>query len=308
MDLSLRLLRAFLAVAEEGAVGRAAKRLFVSQPALSQDIRRLERLVGVELFVRDSRGMTLTAAGQVFAEGVRQAVTILDRTATMARRTAAGHRPGVTLAYTPSVGNHLLPLLLPELERRVPDVEIDERQVDTGEAGPAVESGRCDLALAHCPEPSPLLHATVLVHEPLVAAVAADHPLARDAGRAVALSELAGLDLLLWPRDVAPAYHDRILEVCREAGLAAEVRTGPRRALTRSYLLAQADAFALLPTGAAALRIPDVAFLPIQDREATVDLVLLCPRDEIRPEAQAVATAVSDLARRLSDMDAKPPT
>lgn len=298
MDVSLRLLRAFQAVAREGSVGRAARRMFVSQPALSQDIRRLERMVGAELFVRDSRGMTPTPAGEILADGVGRALAILDRSTALARDVAAGRRPAVTLAYTPSIGNHLLPLLLPELERCLPQLEIDEREVDTGEAGPAVESGRCDLALAHCPEPSPLLDATVLARDPLVAAVSADHPLAGASAGPVALRDLAGLDLLLWPREVAPAYHDRILDVCRKAGLPGAVRTGPRRALTRSYLLAEADTFALLPNGAATLSVPGVAFLALAEPEATVDLVLLRSRTDTRPGPEAVAAAVRRLVSR----------
>jgi len=295
MDVSLRLLRAFLVVVEEGNMSRAARRLFVSQPALSQDIRRLERAVGTELFVRGSRGMTPTPAGRHFADGVRQAINILDRTAAQAARTALGLRPAVTIAYTPSVGNDLLPRILPELERRCPDVEIDERQVDTGEARPAVESGRHDLALAHCPDPSTLLRAVHLADERLVVAIASTHELVRR-GSPVALRALAGVDLLLWPREVAPAYHDRILSVCRSGGLPVTVRTGPRRALTRSYVLAEENAFALLPRGAAGLQVPGIAFLELTDPEATIELVLLAPRHGARAEVEAVATVLGELA------------
>ncbi|REF00432.1 LysR family transcriptional regulator [Thermomonospora umbrina] len=301
MDLSLRLLRAFLVVAEEEHVGRAARRLFVSQPALSQDVRRLERQVGVALFDRGPRGMTLTPAGAAFADAARGALLALDRAADDARRAGgAGNRPRVSLAYTPSLGNDLLPRLLPELERRRPHIEISEREVDTGEAAPAVEAGRSDLALAHCPDPSPRLRATPLADEPLVAAVAADHPLARRDGPA-ALDELAGLDLLLWPRRTAPAYHDRILEICRAAGLTVTVRPGPRRALTRSYLLAGRDVFALLPRGAAALPVPGLALLPLRDPDAVVPLVLLGRHDEDRPETAEIADALRETVAALLD-------
>lgn len=298
MEASLRLLRAFLVVAEEEHVGRAARRLFISQPALSQDIRRLEREVGADLFVRGSRGMTLTPAGRDFAGAVRRALNTVDLAVTMARRTAAGDRPLVSLAYTPSLGNHLLPLLLPELERDCPEVAIEEREVDTGEAAAGVEAGLYDLALAHCPDPSPRLTARPLGDEPLVVTIAADHPIARRGGP-VALRELAGLDLLLWPREVAPAYFDRILAVCGGGGLEAPVRPGPRRALTRSYVLAQEPAFALLPRGAAALQVPGVEFLPVRDLEATVSLVLLRRRDDARAEVGAVAAALDALAGPL---------
>jgi LysR family transcriptional regulator, benzoate and cis,cis-muconate-responsive activator of ben and cat genes len=277
MDVSLRLLRAFLVVAEECNIGRAARRLYISQPALSQDVRRLEREVGVDLFVRGNQGVTLTSAGRAFAEATRQATETIDRAVALARDTAAR----VSLAYTPSLGNRLLPALLPALERRCPGIRIDEREVDTGEAGPAVEAGRVDLALAHCPDPSPGLVSSPLVDEPLVAALSSSF------AAPVSLADLTGLDLLIWPRSTAPCYYDRILEVCHAAGLHPEIRTGPRRALTRSYLLAQ-GAFALLPEGAATVRIPEVAFVPITEPGASVQLALLSRRDNPRREVAEV--------------------
>jgi hypothetical protein len=100
------------------------------------------------------------------------------------------------------------------------------------------------------------------------------------------------MDLLLWPRPTAPAYHDHILRICRRAGLSVTVRPGPRRALTRSYLLAQEQVFALLPQGAAALRVPGIALLPLRDEAATVPLVLLSRHDEDRPETALAADAL----------------
>ncbi|WP_202637888.1 LysR family transcriptional regulator [Bailinhaonella thermotolerans] len=293
MDVSLRLLRAFLAVAEERHVGRAAQRLFISQPALSQDVRRLERELGVTLFTRSRAGMTPTPAGEEFAAEVRRALEILDRAVAAAR----AEPPTLTLAYTPSIGNRLMPLLLPELERARPGLRVEERELDTGEVGPAVESGRFDLGLAHCPDPSPRLSRHVLADVPLVVALGAAHPLARE--DAVDLRELSGLDLLIWPREVAPAYFDRLLEICRAAGLDPALRTGPRRALTRAYVLASGTAFALLPGGAAHLAVPGVVFLPPRAPGATVTLELLTRRSDPRPEVAAAVTTLRQASRAL---------
>ncbi|MEO5876636.1 MAG: LysR substrate-binding domain-containing protein [Streptosporangiaceae bacterium] len=294
MDASLRLLRAFLVVAEEEHVGRAAQRLLISQPSLSQDVRRLERAAGVELFSRSRRGVELTPAGRIFADEVRQALDLIELGADQARRTAAAERPRVSLAYTPSLGNRLLRLLLPELERRCPDLEIEERELDTGEVGPAVVSGRFDLGLAHCPARAPGLRQVVLAEEPLVAALGSGHRLARR-GEPVAIAELAGLDLLLWPRELAPDYHDHLLRICGQPS----VRTGPRRALTRSYLFAEEGVFALLPAGASAQSVPGVTFLPLEDERATAPLVLLSRAEGILPEVARVQALLVEVVPGL---------
>jgi DNA-binding transcriptional LysR family regulator len=294
MDVSLRLLRAFLVVAEEEHVGRAAQRLHISQPSLSQDVRRLEREAGVELFSRSRRGVELTPAGRIFAEEVRQGLDLIERGAEQARRTAAAARSRVSLAYTPSLGNRLLPQLLPELERLCPDLEVEERELDTGEVGPAVVSGRFDLGLAHCPAEAPGLRQIPLGEDPLVVVLGSRHPLALR-GEPVELAALAGLDLLLWPRELAPDYHDHLLRLCGYPS----VRTGPRRALTRSYLFAEEGVFALLPAGASAQNVPGVTFLPLAGQSATAPLVLLRRADGVPPEVERVQALLEQVVPAL---------
>jgi len=297
MNVSLRLLRAFVAVGREGNVRRAAARLFVSQPSLSQDIRRLERHVGVPLFVRGPQGMTLTQPGEELLRCVETALVLIDRGVDQARSVATTRKTRLLLAFSPSVGNRLMPALLPLLERRLADVVVDEREVDTGEVGPGVRDGRFDVGLAHCPSLEDGLVVTTLVEEPLCAALAATHPAARRSS--VSLAELEGLDLLLWPRETAPEYFDRILAICRQAGTDPKVVQGARRAVIRSYLLAEGRTFCLLPASTAVLRVPGVSFVPIADGHAAIPLMAIRRAEEHRPEVLAVEDIAREQGRAL---------
>jgi DNA-binding transcriptional LysR family regulator len=298
MIVSLRLLRAFAVVGVEGNVGRAAAKLYVSQPSLSQDIRRLEREVGTELFIRGPHGVRLTPAGEILHRDVQAALTLLERSVESARAVARSERRRVVLAFSPSIGHRLVPLLLPALEHDLPDLAVDEREVDTGEVTPGIRSGRFDIGLAHCATSEPELHATPMGDDPLCVALASDHPAAQR-GEPVWLRSLKGLSLLLWPREVAPEYHDHILEVCAHAGLPAPVVPGPRRSLIRSYLLSEGGIFALLPLATSALHVPGVTFLPVLDEQAAVPLVLIRRQSEERPEVLRVAARVLNHAGAL---------
>lgn len=286
LDVSLRLLRTFVAVAETGHVGRAAQRLFVSQPSVSQDIRRLERAARVELFERTSRGMELTPAGAAMLTGVRNGLLAVDRGATEAAALGGVVTRSVSIAFSPSVGNRLMPALIPTLVRALPGIAMDEREVDTGEVGPGVRDGRFDLGIAHCPSAESELHATPLFAEPACVAIAADHPLARRSTATVA--DLEGLDLVLWPRDTAPDYYDHLLSICASTGQPPRVVPGPRRAIIRSYLLSSRSTFCLLPASTASLTVPGVAFVPLTDDAARIPLVALRRRDDARPDVLAI--------------------
>lgn len=298
-NTSLRLLRAFLAVCDERNVGRAAARLYVSQPSLSQDIRRLERDVGFVLFVRGPKGMSLTPAGEEFARSVQTALQLIDRGVADARDLATGEQRTIAIAYTPSIGNRLMPDLLPALERRLAAYRIDDQEVDTGSVGPGVLRGQFDIGLAHHPGVHEGLASTALVREPLCVALASAHPLAqRDRLR---LAELAELDLLIWPRATAPDYYDRVLELCNEAGLYPRAVREFRRALTRSYLLAAGQTFSLLPISTMNVRPPGVSFVVPSDAGLSVELHVVRRADDEREVLRKVEHTAYELSQALTD-------
>lgn len=295
LNVSLRLLRAFVAVAAEGNVRRAAARLYVSQPSLSQDIRRLERQVGIPLFERTTNGMSLTHGGTELLQSIQTALSLIDRGVEQARSVALTSKARVALAFSPSLGNKLLPEVLPAVESAFQDIVLDEREVDTGEVGPGVRDGRFDLGLAHCPTADPELELTFVGNERLCVAVPESHPSATQTR--VALADLEELALLLWPRESAPTYHDYVLRLCSEAGLEPRLAPPARRAIVRSYLITGGQCFALLPQSASVLQIPGVVFVTLSDANAVVPLSSVRRSEEQRDTILGVERFLVDNIR-----------
>ncbi|HEX4444185.1 MAG TPA: LysR family transcriptional regulator [Galbitalea sp.] len=297
VNLTLRLLRAFVVVSHEGHVGRAAARLYVSQPALSQDIRRLEREIGVILFERGSKGLSLTPAGEELLRSVESALSTLDHGISSAQAIAAGDRTVVRLAYSPSMGNQLMPALLPALEREKLSLIVEESEVDTGDVGPGVISGRYDVGFAHSPSPDQGLLLSQLADERLCVAVAASHRLA--SATSVRLADLAGSALLIWPRDSAPEYYDLILDICARAGLELPEVKQFRHITPRSYLLDDNQTFSLLPKSTATIQRPEVRFVDLDDEDARVPLMFVRRSDDDRGELSVIENIARQVSRRL---------
>jgi DNA-binding transcriptional LysR family regulator len=295
MSVSLRLLRVFLAVSREGNVGRAAAALYVSQPSLSQDIRRLERELGTQLFVRGPQGVSLTPAGAAFRRDVEDALHLIDRAVAEAQATGAATQQRLVLGFTPSIGHQLLPSLLPVLERRIKGVVLDEREVDTGGVGQGVRSGAFDLGLAHCVEHEDGLVIETIRHEPMSVALSVAHPLAVR-GEPVRLAQLAGLPMMLWARELAPSYHDTLVEICTASGLEPALVPGPRRAMIRSYAVSEGKVFCLLPRSTSILSIPGVAFLDVADAGAVLPLQIVRRASDDRHEVAEVWRVMSEEA------------
>jgi DNA-binding transcriptional LysR family regulator len=176
MAIELRLLRYFAVVAEERHVGYAAARLFISQPALSQQIRALEEQVGVPLFVRHPRGMELTEAGEVLLQEARQVLASSERLEAAVEELSRGHTEGLRLGLPPGLPPGLLPDLLAALRDREPDARVEVRELTTPEQLAALRDGSLDLGLVR--EPVDRLSRSTLLVEPLGVSLPATHRLA----------------------------------------------------------------------------------------------------------------------------------
>src|SRR6478736_2290151 len=178
MDL-MRHLRYFLVVAEERHFGRAAERLHMAQPPLSQQIRRLEAEVGADLFVRTTRRVDLTAAGAAYAERARTILASVDDAAAEVRRIAAGSVGRLAIGCVGSVTYSLLPQLSGRLAEELPGVDFSFRgEMLASEQVEALRVGTIDVALLRPPVADPSLAVTSLRHDRLVLAVPAGHRLA----------------------------------------------------------------------------------------------------------------------------------
>src|SRR5215469_4356739 len=176
-EIELRHLRYFLAVAETLHFSKAAERLGMAQPPLSQQIRRLEELVGHRLFDRTTRGVKLTLAGQVLADRARSTMEKIQDDLEQVRRLGRGEEGTLTVGFSGSVMFTELPAAIESYRRRYPKVELRLRELATSAQLPALLNGTLDLAFMRDGEPTEGIQMTTVVREPYVAVLPEGHPL-----------------------------------------------------------------------------------------------------------------------------------
>ncbi|MEU6218843.1 LysR family transcriptional regulator [Streptomyces sp. NPDC047022] len=208
--MELRQLSYFVTVAEELHFGRAAERLHIVQSAVSQQIRRLERELGAELFDRSPRHVRLTPAGERLLPEARAVLSAADRA-----RAAVTPAPGLRLGTSTGLGAHL-DRILAAFARRLPDVPVELLSLPSAQRLAAVADGRLDGAFVRSAEPVPGIRVLPLWSDPLVAAVPAGHPLGERTE--IGVEELAGLPLTITSRANNPALVDLVVGACHSAG------------------------------------------------------------------------------------------
>lgn len=260
--IETRLLRQFIAVAEELNFRRAAERLHMAQPPLSQAILRLEQHLGYPVFERSNRKVSLTAAGTAFLATARQVLTSLEEGVAKARRVAQGSAGHLRLGFiqiTPYA--HVLDALR-RFRLDFPEVHLTLREAPTQELVELLEAGQLDVALLRAPGRStPALAFERLSGEAIMAALPAGHRLA---GRpVVALSELQDDDFVASPRALGQGFHDQLASLCLHAGFVPNVVQQARRLQTVAGLVAAGFGVALLPASLAATLPGGAVMLPL---------------------------------------------
>ena len=244
--MELRQLRYFVAVAEELHFRRAAERLYVAQPAVSEQIRKLEVELGVRVFDRTPRGVLLTDAGSALLE---EALRVLQQAESAQHAARNAHRRAsskLRIGYPPESLPAAVPRALRRLAANAPGIEV---ALETGPAMKLVEAvreRRIDAVVTALPAPVDGLRTISLGHEQLVAAV----PVNDDRGLAptVTLERLASSRVLIPPRDANPAFHNAVVALFRNAGLSpALVELAEPRADLAMLAVASGAGVALLP-------------------------------------------------------------
>ena len=266
MDVDTRLLRYFSAVAMEGNLSRAAEGLFVSQPALTKQIRRLESQLGVRLFTRSRAGMTLTAAGQALADRVPAVLAGWDQALREARSAASRAGRVLRVGFLAGAANEATQQIIAAFTRRRPDWRVEMRAASWTDPTAGLASGDTDVALLRLPFPGQAsFRVEVLITEPRYVALPASHRLA-------ARDHIPFRDLWEEPFVAAPAETG----AWRDWWLAADEREGhPVRigAVTDSgqpddwlAAIANGGGIALAPESAARYYArPGVTYRPVTD-------------------------------------------
>ena len=292
--LDLRLVDYFVTVAEELHFGRAAERLHIAQPSLSQQIRRFEGQLGVTLFDRDSRNVRLTPAGEALLHESRPLLRQAQRAITCARTAAAG---SVTVGFYGSAASALLPGVLRAFSARQPGTELSVRELLLGDIDEIVD-GTVDIAFARLVPGQVDLAIEVLTEEPRLVALPRTHPLAdRDALEFGDLREESFIVNPALPSDDVPA---RWLSEQRRHGLPGRIAATSASVQEIITLVAAGRGVCLVPSVVARdHQRPDVAFVPVSDAEPAV-VSLVRRHGEPSPGVAAFIRSAHEVARQTS--------
>lgn len=291
-ELPLPQLHAFVVLAEELHFGRAADRLGIAQPPLSQQIRRLEDKVGHPLFTRAPGGITLTPAGRELLPAARRALTGLADGLAAARAAGNGRTGRLRVAFAASLALTVLPDLLRTHRERFPDVHLDLREMTTAPQLTALREGTVDVGLLREPPPhDPDLTFTTLLTEPFVAVLPADHPLAERP--TVPLADMANTPFVLLPREAGPGLHDRITTLCATAGFTPHVPQEAVEWLTVCALVEAGLGVSLAPAGIRRIRLPGVAFRPVDPPTARTTVAAARRTEDRNPLVGNLLASVS---------------
>jgi len=260
--VELRQLRYFVAVAEELHFRRAAERLHITQPPLSQQIRLLEEDLGCRLLTRSRRQVKLTPAGEAFLHDARELLGELDRAVTTAQRIGTGKEGRLRINFVGSALLSTVPQVVQKFRLARPNVEIELREQSTDAQLHAVSSGTVDVGLVRPPiDDLPELRGQIALREKTVAALPTNHPLAQLSR--VSLGRLAAEPLVMFPRSQAPGFHDLLISSLASTSVTSRVVQYAPETTTIIGLVAAGIGVSLVPESVMRLDIGGVTYRPI---------------------------------------------
>lgn len=260
--MDLRHLRYFVAVAEERNFSRAAARLHMAQPPLSQQIKQLEGELGLTLLERNTRRVDLTAAGAVYLERAREILAAVDDAADVAARVAAGRAGRLAIGCVGSATYSLLPAVARRMRAELPDVEFAFRgEVLSPDQVQALHAGSLDLGLLRPPVESRGLTVVPVRRDRLWAAVPTGHRLG--GRRRLRVADLRGEDLVVHAGGGRSVMNGLVQGVCAARGFAPVFAHEVAETSTLVTFVAAGLGIAVVPEPAAALAVPGVAYVPL---------------------------------------------
>ena len=291
--MNLQRLRYFVAVAEELHFGRAADRLNMSQPPLSQQIRLLERELDTTLFDRSTRRVSLTDAGAfLYPEAVR-----LLASAASVNRLMDQHRHGqagtLRVGFVDSAAYEVMPRALSEYRRRWPRVDYELHTMSSDEQVRALREGRIDVGIGRAAADPQHVEATLVTHERLLVAAGASHRLA--AATTTRLRDLDGETVIGFDRRVSPSLHAVLAGMLGAQGVPYDPVIEATEYTTILGFVSAGEGVAIVPSSVQTFRPPELHYVALEDRSASVPLLLLTRTGEPLPLVAQALDVVAEL-------------
>lgn len=281
--MELRHLRYFIAVAEEGHIGRAATRLHISQPPLTRQIQQLEEELGVQLFIRTPRGMELTPAGELLLQEARNIRSVVAQAAERTQRAGQGKLGRLDIGIFGSAILDTIPALLLKFRSAFPDVKVVLHNMSKDAQIAALRQRRIDIGFNRFIEHSEDIANEIVITEEILIAINEDHPLAQ--AESVPFTVLRDNPLIVFPTGPRPSFIDKVMNMCHQKGFTPQITQEVGNTLTGVALVASNFGVCAVPASATKLALPGVAYRPIIDppRDSGVDLNCIYRVDDHSP-------------------------
>jgi DNA-binding transcriptional LysR family regulator len=267
-EIEIRHLRYFLVVAQTLHFSKAAQMLGIAQPPLSQQIKRLERLIGHRLFDRTTRGVKLTLAGQLLAERARSTIEKVQDDLAQVRRLGRGEEGTLTVGFAGSVMFTELPAAIQDYRRRYPKVELRLRELNTSAQISALLTGTIDLAFLRDGDPTEGIQIATLFEERYVAVLPVAHALARK--RSLHVRDLRNEPFILFARRMGPLAFDRTIACCEGNGFRPNIVQDAPQWPTLVRLVAAGLGVSLAPACVATVAIPGAIYREVRAASRTM--------------------------------------
>lgn len=287
----MRLLRYFVAVAEEGNFNRAADRLHIAQPPLSRAIQQLEAHIGAPLLDRTSRPLRLTNVGRLLYAQAIQMIERMEDVEAMVKTAATSRRRRLVIGFVASTIYARLPELIREFRKAVENVELIMVESTTLEQIAALKEGRIDVGFGRIRFDDPAVRRIVLRDEKLIAAFPIDHPLAAGEGP-ISLRDIADEPQIIYPRAPRPSYADQVISLFRDHAIEPRVVHETRELQIAIGLVAAEEGVAIVPESVRRARTHDVAYRDLLE-PATSPIIMSHRPGDRSPELAIMASIIA---------------
>ncbi|MBM0744948.1 LysR family transcriptional regulator (plasmid) [Phormidium sp. CLA17] len=280
--MELRHLRYFVAVAEELHFNRAAERLHIAQPPLSQQIKQLETELGVELFHRRTkRQVQLTEAGQVLLQATYRILTQVEQAVSDTQRAGSGESGTLMIGFTSTVVYDILPAILSQYREQFPQVNLVLQELTTTQQEEALQNHQIEVGFCHPPLKDDRLALESILREPLVVALPETHPLVNET--TISINALADESFILFPRHLGPGLYDQIVSFCHQANFSPKVMQEAVQMQTIIGLVSAKMGIALVPASLQNLQRAGVVYKPLQGVTPQVEVAVVWLLENVSP-------------------------
>ncbi|AFY53715.1 transcriptional regulator [Rivularia sp. PCC 7116] len=277
--MELRHLRYFVTLAEELHFGRAAQRLHIAQPPLSQQIRQLENELGFELFHRTKRKVELTEAGKVFLVEVQRIFRQLEQAIFLGKQVSRGEIGQLVIGFVSSAAYNILPDILQNSRNSIPNVSLELHELTTDEQLRWLNLGRIDVGFVRPPVDQKKYESKIVFQESLIIAVPENHPLANQ--DKISLKSLINESFILFPRFLAPGLYDLIISFCQQVGFSPKLAQEAIQMQTIVSLVAAQIGVAIVPESLQNLQRRGVVYKYFVEETPKVSIAMIWRKNDV---------------------------